>query len=419
MQSENQFERARLPLKPLETLSGIEGEYRLGHVAVEAGELATASAIAQAGDQLPRQETLGREMDKARADIEAAGPIAKKKFASHLVEDGIPTWLMDADAKKNPIEFVEKLYAKDERGEPVVPDETVLNILQWHNMNQQEREESLERTVFKEMRQRYTGRLEKAVQDGWLAGDVIDQDKLDALQNTPIHIHDGIAPNAGHFDDDTFGTAAALAHTGVPAIALRRADYSKKALEKTFTHEMNHIITGSNERHKHEVDFSDWDTKEYVSPYLSPEGAGYGVHRLHETDDVLDNRGLSLLNEAITEHFAQALQGKNVEKVHLLTGSYRNERRVLKALCEGGRERISPGLFINAMLEGSAKSASGTTETPHKHAARLQEALNTAFPDSSALKLVAGIQDYGLLGGMSSREASSVTKQLRKGQAVA
>ncbi len=208
--------------------------------------------------------------------------------------------------------------------------------------------------------------------------------------------------------DETFsGAAEGYAHDleKSPVIVFRFGSEKKteEGIDKLFTHEMTHIITGH-------TPHGAWNGYNY-------KASSYGVERLFEETSAAGRS----LNEATTEHFAIALMTGDMDTVRVFrkSGSYVPDRYLLNKLCTMGKEKISPRLFVRALFAGgspqpgySYKKLEVGTAVPE-----LQASLERAFPGKKVLEELSNIEEFSLLGGpLSVGGIRKAVKKLRTGR---
>jgi hypothetical protein len=307
----------------------------------------------------------------------------KKVYGEVLLSENIPEWLLQSFGGKDvtPNGLIESFSAttvdeQTQETKSLVSDESLINLMQWHNHVQGEKQKVFETETIAPMRQRMMERVLQAEADGWLEPGTVTAERLDLINTTLVYIDDKMGID-NHFHG-WMGQAQAYAHGrtigNLPQIVMAAptaAKFSQAKLEKVFTHEMVHVLTGYTP-HVQSVDTYKSFTQEEADRKDTGE---YGMRRL-----LGDNDAGTGLNEAVTEHFARALISGNIDKLQPLGGSYNGQRYLLRALCKRGEQPIDPRLFVQAMFADTPNSDRTITTSEPFELTELRAALSDAYP---------------------------------------
>lgn len=382
------------------------------------GQAAVASHVDLTGQILaenrPREDTermmLQRSLVETREYLARLTPKLDRKIITRLFEEfEMSSFIQEITGGQDikPFDRLALLSAKDNAGNPIIADESLLSFVEWRLAQVAKKQAEFEKSIAP-MRHRYIQRLEDAIKKGWIAGDVLNEQRRDRILNTSVLLDDGLGRDMQF--DHYFGgsTAYALPATENPCIVMRAdANQDKiKATEATFTHEMTHILTGRTH-----------DNSWYMN--LGDVAPDYGVERLFKKPSLM----ASSLNEATTEHFALALLGGDIDHVKVFRSqNYQAERYVLKSVC--AMAGISPRLFVQAMFEDDIRVAQQTWSSPWEPVRSIQPkednrsaiyqlrtALTNAFPNQDVLELLSEME---LIPTLSSFNLPQAHKEMRK-----
>ena len=366
-----------------EALNPMTAPKALGAVAVYNSLIAAQAAVSGDGKaEESRNKSNGYELQSIRDVLASTGDKDKARIGNVLLGENPPEWLMASfgGPTAQPLDIIKAITAKREDGEPSVSNETLGNLFEWHNHVQGKRQEQFEAEVIGPMRSVFAERLGAAVEKGWLPADTLDDKRRRLIAETPVYIDDGVG-----FDrifSSLGGGAMAYSSLGIAnphiVFAERHATKSTPMVEETFTHEMVHIVTGRSPDETSIFNFST-DPNELAG--------SYGLERLGGEGNI--GKGL---NEAMTEHMAQALISGDIEKIRPWKGAYKAERYVLKALCNRGKIKISPIEFAQAMFAGVIENRSLRSfndESGEEPAImKLKALLTEAFPDKDIVEFM-------------------------------
>jgi hypothetical protein len=381
----------------------------LGQKAVAtAAEVAHGQIIEQSEPTQEAQEAkLKEELEQARSDISAASPGERKAFGKRLFDDGLPGWLIASVGEDTPSKFAQKLTEKGEDGQYAVANSTLLNVLEWHNMNLEQKRLAAETELIGPMRERFIYRMQTAVDRQWIKPDMFTEEEAQLVRELPVYIDDGIGPD-DNFRQRTAGSAEAYADPG-KYLALRTTERNMDTTEHTFTHEMVHHMSG--DRHQ---DSTQGSLLRYGLEKLLPRrvSESFGFRTVDLTQK--DSRGLSLLNEATTDHFANALISGDIDTVRPfgLRSSYRTGQRLLKTLCTKGLKKINPAVFVRAML--AQESDDIYDDTPQPDVEALQTELAHSFPNVNVIDDVAQMNTYAMTGTISNKEILQTAGKIKR-----
>lgn len=369
----------------------------LGRFAVERG-LQEAAEIVNDRSGEDYAFLRDRELDATRDHLRIQTPGDRRRIGKRMVKDGLPEWLKVSAGLDRPGKIVARLTEKTPDGTYAVEDATLQNILEWHNAQYNRNAERTEKETVSPMRERMITRLQSQVEKGSLPAALLPEETIDIIRNAPVHEDDGAGPD-GRFRGGMIGAATAYADVERGSVVMR-AIKDKASTEKTLYHELIHTITG------------------VTSKKDSGRQQGYGLARLWTEEDVYgNNRGLDVLNEAVTEHFAHVLyRDGNIDDIELLRmhGSYNQGLMLLKALCTKGQVPISPQLFVNAMLSGDQLESKGVNNPESRDAiSELREALEAAFPGKNVIERIAAFDSFALTGSISLKEVRKFIRSLK------
>lgn len=403
----------------------------LGQAAVKANIELQHAVVTGSENTAQLEQSVKDKLEAVREDIRTAHRSERKEFGKALFADGVPPMLVDGVGARQPRKFAAKLAEKDSAGNYVVSDGALLNILEWHNMNVERKRQVLEKEVLTPLRERYIERMDQAVRDGWIEPDMFDESRRELVRSVPIYFDDGIGPD-DQFRFNRLGTSRAYAQPSEhPYMALSLHKINRRRFERTFMHEMTHIMTGETQAMQNNwqrvgarkyglnrLSIPDARNQAPEKPFMS-FGAGWGSRAESSSDSkdlYSDSRGLSLLNEATTEHLADALVTGNFDKVSRgLPGrrSYKAGLRLLQTLTTKGRHPIAPGVFVRAMLAGTLTgSPDGDTSNVDHHLNSLRDELDSAFPHVDVVRMVTDMDSYGMNRSISRAELRAVGRQV-------
>lgn len=301
----------------------------------------------------------------------------KDSYGEILLSENVPEWLLQPFGGKNVtpsglIDAIVGAHSINGTDSHDVANDSVLNLLQWHNHVQGEKQKAYEVAVTAPMRERFLERIQKAENNGWLKPGTVSPERIDLIKNVPVYLDDGMGLDK-HFQSLTNATAYAqkAEDNERPFIVLSleavKQPFEKR--EKVFTHEMVHILAGLTPQ-----PFSPEVGLDEMQAQLEHSGE-YGLHRVFGNNKVGNG-----VEEAVTEHFARALISGNIDKLQPLGGAYREYRYLLRSLCKRGVTPIDPRLFVQAMFADTPHAQPGVSDSEPEDVSALRLALTKAFP---------------------------------------
>ena len=310
---------------------------------------------------------IAKSLDGARKTLASIPEDTVETLDEMLDLEAMPKWL----ANNIGLESAEPggakalLLEEDDSGKPKVSDETLLNVLQWHNhriVSEQRApvesgEWSFAKGYFKDL-------LGRGVRDGWLPRGTLSTNRMLRIDNTQLRIDDGL----GTIAKKEVGSSAVMNDHDIWITLPTHRWEGRVYHPSTVTHEFTHIVAGKD-----------------VSPLMRriTKNGLYrtGLYRMFKPEDKGAGR---VLNEAIVEHIAETMhQGSpDVTNPDVKYGTYAAYRSLLDALCNGGEKPIDVRLFINAYFEDTK-----VFSRRHNSAiVQLARQLKQAFPEHKVLK---------------------------------
>lgn len=257
--------------------------------------------------------------------------------------------------------LMRRLAARKSDGSFLVSDETVLNVLQWHNYRMTQKQSAFEELVMP-YKQGFIESVQHAAVSGWLSPSTVKN--LDRLEKTGIYISDG----TDTLNKNWAGCMCAN-QDGSYTVSLL-----PKFADKTLDHELVHVLEGER------VPCPE-------TGVVSTEAYQRGLQRLVPEN----NDGMKMLGETITEFTSVCLRrGKYPARFALpKRGSYGWGLPLVQALATAGGRPIDPSLFIRAHLEDDIQ-----TEALGARSAMLglRRALQEAFPSRDVIEDVASLR---------------------------
>ena len=300
---------------------------------------------------------VARSLQETRERIEVIEPSLRSHIGGRIIRADVPQFLLDSLGVDYGFQVFERLVEKDDEGRYVVNDQSLLNVLQWHNHQMTKRRERFMSLEWPRLQRTYKYELETAVKDGWLPACVIDDERLRLIQKAEVTIDDGMLLHEDqvtafmrkyHNDDNENGHELVFPQYTYMVVAF---------------HEMNHIMEGSGP--------------------IKVNDAVHGLKRLFGGQN--QTVAARALNEAVTEHIAHTLNEPRSDPDDILgkvtsreTSHYNAERKLLNVLCNGGVKPVDVRLFINAYFENSTKWKQPAFR-------KLKKELRRAFPGQDVL----------------------------------
>lgn len=355
----------------------------LGALTVELALKSSAEVINGNQDHEQPNPYHAFQLNKVRETYYFANEKAKKMYGEVLLSENIPEWLLQPFGGKDvsPTALIDSfnkqvVNERTQESKPVVSDESLTNLLQWHNHVQGEKQKVFEAQTIAPMRERMIGRMQQAEAEGWIKSGTLSAERIELINRATVYIDDKMGL------DDKFHGFMGMAHAyakgktewGDAQIVMSDptvTKFSLAKLEKVFTHEMVHVLTGQT---PHLQSYDDRRSIEEQQADRNDKG-GYGMSRL-----VGENEAGTGLNEAVTEHFARALISGNIDKLQPLGGSYNGQRYLLRALCRRGKQSIDPRIFVQAMFADTPNSDRTITAAEPVELTDLRTALSDAYP---------------------------------------
>lgn len=361
------------------------------------------------------EEILHDYLQVVRNNFRDTDPLDKKRVATNIFTvQEMPEWLLGSlgGAEITPEQRFDRITATDENGKDIVSDETLINFLEWHAHRTEQKQIAFEKNVVTPLRLQYVERFKRAIKAGWIPADTLDEKRLSKIMETPVLLDDGFGGDEALGRRWAVASAYARAETSEPMIVFRHGSEKMRpnSFDRLFTHEMTHIITGTVPE---SVRRTVAETARMGNWGENPDKPTYGLSRVFGDGHI----GVTI-NEAVTEHFAVALIKGDIDSLRIVGrgGTYMNNRYLFRKLCNGGKIKISPRLFVQAMFDGSSYSESGKIQTPAVE--ELKRVFQEAFPQTPrAIEVLSQTpQEHPISGGsITVRGVHRVIKGLNRG----
>lgn len=373
----------------IETYSLSGSPSALGRHAI-AAELLRVSALLN-GDVLAGLEPSPYLLKGVRKDVrDTLKATDDPSEVSALIEvDRMPVWLREQVVVNGADAIPATLSDKRALGNRVL-----VNVLQWHNWQLSKKQAAFEQEELPGLRQEYTARLAKAIEDGWMPPVVMN--RIDRLSTVPTYVDDGFHSIRHSVSGSTNGDR----------ILLSPLDDERP---HTYTHEATHLLSGK-------------DETQIKLRYVNVSRSPYGLERIFRTRYKIDahriDMGATILDEALTERITTGLMTGDIDTRQdpddMLT--YGDGQILLNFLCHNGVVPVDIRLFVNVYCEdGTERDRLGKDSA----AAQLVTALETAFPrldimyklsylkdkPKQILRLVRKLEREGEKGPLSASEA--------------
>lgn len=273
-----------------------------------------------------------------------------------IFSEDIPQFLLNILGINNPSEAFERLVQKAEAPDDtyVVPDESVINVLQWHNRQMIETRNKFICFEWPDIKNEFKSKLQKGVDLGWLPAIALTPKKRNAIEGLVVTIDDGM-----RLYEKGYRAYVDSHIDGYPT----RAYFPQNTSTLLVDHELTHVITGSESNNKFGI-------------------IKTGLYRMFKRKHVA---AANVLNEAVTEHIAHTLNQDSQNPDEILDkisdstlSSYNEERHVLNALCNSGVRPVDIRLFIRAYVEDSTKLRRPAIR-------KLKRQITKAFPGRNVL----------------------------------
>lgn len=308
---------------------------------------------------------IAKYLQETRDRIESIDPDARFSVGADVIKSKVPQFLLDSLGIDYGFQVFEKLVEKNSDGEYAVKDESLLNVLQWHNHQMGKRRERFMDKEWPSLKESFTHSLKMGVKQGWLPQVVLAPKTGHALESLEVTIDDGMLLHEE--GNDAF-------------VSIYDQGLSKEVFFPQYTplvtayHELSHVISGRESSGNGE--------SKHTSLYRLFKG------KHHAAGKVLD--------EAVTEHVAHALAEYFLENPddiakRITNGAdshYNDERRLLNLLCHGGIKPITIRAFADAYFEDSTKLRRPAIR-------RLKRQIAKAFPGHDVLNELGELMSEG------------------------
>jgi hypothetical protein len=277
-------------------------------------------------------EGIGKYLQETRDRIEAIDADERFSVGAEVINGEVPQFLLDSLGIDYGNQVFKRLVEKGPDGEYVVKDESLLNVLQWHNHQMGKRRERFMEKEWPRLKEDFTLALEMGVRAGWLPQVVLEPERKQALENLKVTIDDGMLLN--ELGNEAFVTTYDKGSS-------KEVFFPQYTPRVTVNHELLHVVSG----------------KEASG---NGENKHTGLYRLFKMKHQVAGK---VLDEAVTEHLAHPLAEYSFEDPNDIAkritdgfnSHYNHERRLLNVLCHGGIKPIDVKTFADAYFEDSAK----------------------------------------------------------------
>lgn len=228
--------------------------------------------------------------------------------------------LLGFDGSLHRHEYIQKITERDDDGVYTVSDETLANVLEWHNYHLADDQLEVENKSDR-LKTKFKNRIKRSIKKGWAPEWL--EDRLDQrLAETHVVADDGFLTHLRGFG----GTAHR--DDGVGFVTMQPENYQSRFWNggQVLTHEFVHATDGYN-------------------------GRKNGMYRIFSSHNREPGR---VLNEAVVEHFSYSIHyNLPIDAIdphsRMREGSsYVRERTLLDTLCTMGEKSIDIRLFIAA-----------------------------------------------------------------------
>lgn len=348
--------------------------------------LAWGGELARVANEEP--PAVAREAGTVRWELRKLSPGYAAHAVSLLALDELPEALRAAVAgyenspdALTPTALFDRLIAYKPAGEPVVPDATLVNVVQWHGYRTGELQKSFD-VELEGHKEIYRQKIADAVKAGRVRPEALDN--LERLDRARVILDDGFSTEIR----DVHGFMAShIDGSYLLAVEPRAEAYA-------LYHEFSHIVLeGERAVAPNETDFRDPSTR--------------GLYRLFDAYPGSLLLGETVLDLSVVElATGQAIDISAPPPKELV---YSRGFPLVKALCTLGKKPIDLQLFKDAQIENSG---SGGEIGPM--GIQLLEELDTAFPGMYIAWRIAGIgKAEGQSKIPSSKDVQRFVRELR------
>jgi hypothetical protein len=308
---------------------------------------------------------IARYLQETRDRIESIDADERFSVGAEVIRGEVPQFLIDSLGIDYGGQVFKRLVEKSPDGVYVVKDESLLNVLQWHNHQMGKRRERFMEKEWPRLKEDFTLALEMGVRAGWLPQVVLEPERKQALENLEVTIDDGMLLN--EIGNEAFVTTYDQGSS-------KEVFFPQYTPRVTVNHELLHVVSGreasGNGENKHT-----------------------GLYRLFKAKHQAAGK---VLDEAVTEHLAHPLAEYSFKDPDDIakritdgfSSHYNHERRLLNVLCHGGIKPIEVKTFANAYFEDSTKLRRPALR-------KLKRQLAKAFPDHDVLNELGELMSEG------------------------
>jgi len=263
-----------------------DSEVGLGQYAVKAGIYEAYHAASGNFSKEKRSHEITLEaLEQVREQLYELSEDEAKKLQKLLLNQPPSPCLMDrlgfageeeklhSNKKGWATEFVDRLTRKEE-GERLVPDELLLNFLEWHNSVLAERQQELDSKI-EGYKQSYVERFTEAALDGWVPAAALNH--LNRLKEIDVIVDDGLITKnkLGLSERTSEGHKKVIISPNI-----------LKSPQNVLDHEFTHVVEG----HNHHITEGD--------------SGGYALYRIFGSE-----AGGRAVTEAADEQFTLGISG--------------------------------------------------------------------------------------------------------------
>lgn len=367
------------PVKPVD----IEKDHLSSEWGIGLGHVAVAAAIdrsywqTQDRDVSREEQIQKQEIANVRRRLAEMPRKQAKLLEASWMQQDLPEWLKGRlgldehdDGRQSGIiealtarqaneksRFLARLKGKKAVGETEqeyqLPDETVLNFLEWHNQLLTEKQKSFDERLGK-YKEGFTNAIHNAVAAGW-----IDElpPNLGNVSTVAILVDDGLLTKFHESESGGYTSA------GRDFVVISPVHIEKP--RKILAHELTHVIEGA-----------DIITGEFEVERRR------GMMRLFGS-----GRGGSVMNEAVVEHFSNSLLVGGIDSTRpdhdkRKDATYEENRGLLHYLAEYGVKAVDIRYFTAALFENRHNPQPGDEDAQTDLYYRLRE----AFPFTDVVR---------------------------------